>query len=206
MKAYIFCNGPINDYGFLKNKDYSDCLIICADGGMRHTEKLKITPDVIVGDFDSAKSRPSDISAVECPTQKDYTDTERCVDLAIERGCKDIELIGAFGGRADHEFSHYCIMAHALKKGVSLIAVDNKNAAFMKDGPFTITDAKKKYVSFFAYGGEVEGLCLKGLKYELNGVLLGCDTTLSVSNEFLPDKNAEISFDKGMLLVILSED
>lgn len=206
MKAYIFCNGPISDYGFLKNKDFSDCLVICADGGMRHTERLKITPDVIVGDFDSAKSRLSDISSVECPTHKDYTDTERCVDLAIERGCKEIELIGAFGGRVDHEFSHYCLMAYALKKGASLVAVDEKNEAFMKDKPFRITDRKKKYVSFFAYGGTVEGLWLKGLKYELEGVSLRCDTTLSVSNEFLSDEDAEISFDKGILLVILSED
>ena len=52
MKAVVFANADIEDYGFC-DEYIKDAVIISCDGGMRHTMKLGIVPDYIVGDFDS---------------------------------------------------------------------------------------------------------------------------------------------------------
>ena len=43
----IFCKK------YIKNTD----IIICCDGGIGHTRALELTPDYILGDFDSCKKK-----------------------------------------------------------------------------------------------------------------------------------------------------
>ena len=63
-----------------------------------------------------------------------------------------------------------------------------------------------KYVSFFSVGGDVTGLSLKGFKYPLNRYHLTVeDSGLTVSNE-ITEKTAEITYDSGQLLMIMSGD
>ena len=63
-----------------------------------------------------------------------------------------------------------------------------------------------KYVSFFTVGGDVSGLTLKGFKYPLDGYdLTVADSGLTVSNEIAAE-TAEVTFDKGKLLMIMSRD
>ena len=62
------------------------------------------------------------------------------------------------------------------------------------------------YVSFFALGGDVYGLTLKGFKYPLNGYRLSMkDSGLTVSNEIVED-TAQITYDSGNLVMIMSRD
>ena len=62
-----------------------------------------------------------------------------------------------------------------------------------------------KYMSVFALFAPCENLTLKGTKYPLENYNLQPGSSLCVSNEILGDE-AEIIFEKGKLLVILSED
>ena len=63
-----------------------------------------------------------------------------------------------------------------------------------------------KYVSFFTVGGDVTGLTLKGFKYPLNGYHLTVeDSGLTVSNE-ISEETAEILYESGQLLMIMSRD
>ena len=88
MKAVVFANADINDYGFCE-KYIKDAVIICCDGGMRHTMKLGITPDYIVGDFDSVSDevleyyRKQDIELKQVPCKKDETDMELGIRHAV---------------------------------------------------------------------------------------------------------------------------
>lgn len=206
MKAVIFCGGRIEDYSYIEQESLENALVICADGGYGHTEKLNITPDVIIGDNDSWNGEyPEEIKSIKCPSEKDYTDTERCIDYAIENGCREILIYGGLGGRLDHEFSNYCLLLYALKKGAKVVLLDKYNEIWMEDKPFTLKKDKKKYVSFFPYGGEVQDFSVKGLKYEGDNINLNTDSTLTVSNEFL-NSSAEISFSSGYVLVMLCND
>lgn len=51
-------------------------LIICADKGLDHALAAGLTPDMIVGDFDSANSMPPEgIRVIRTIPEKDDTDT-----------------------------------------------------------------------------------------------------------------------------------
>ena len=174
----------------------------------KRRKALGITPDVVIGDRDSyAEYLGLDTAEVLVyPAEKDFTDTHLCVDYAIEKGCSEIELLGGFGGRHDHEYSHYCLMAYALKKGVKLKMTDKYNEIWMEDKPFILEKGKRKYVSFFPYGSDVEGFSVKGLKYSAKDITLSCGLVQASSNEFEDCERAEVSFKGGMLLVMLCDD
>lgn len=94
---------------FLEGRSYE--FVIAADAGLASADALGIRPDVAVGDFDtlgktrlqeyrSAHSVPLDIHRPE----KDETDTELAFLTAFRHGCTSMDILGATGGRLDHEF------------------------------------------------------------------------------------------------------
>lgn len=207
MKAVIFCNGEIRDYEWVKKRSFDNVLVICADGGLRHTRTIGVKPDIIIGDNDSWETEYSDSAEVFIyPPKKDFTDTQLCVDCAIERGCDEIEIIGGFGGRHDHEYSHYCLMAYALDMGIRLKMTDERNVIYMEDKPFVLKKSGHKYVSFFPYGGDVEGFSVKGLEYEADNMTLRCGLVQASSNEFADCETVQVDFKSGRLLVMLCND
>ncbi|MGI6177004.1 MAG: thiamine diphosphokinase [Eubacterium sp.] len=182
--------------------------VICADGGYVAAERFGLKPEILIGDYDSA--RKPDHPDVLLPCVKDMTDSEAAVDLAVSKGYNDILVLGGLGGRLDHTMGNIGVMAKYCGKGVRVAFADGQNYAFMlSPGDYHISPnhlgIKFKYMGLIAYGGEVPRLTVKGTKYELDSAALGVDTTLGVSNEIIED-TAFVSFDSGMLLVALSSD
>ena len=68
---------------------------------------LGLNPDVLIGDLDSAseseveKVRPAQGQVIQYPVHKDETDLELAVLAAIQRGYREILILGALGGRLD---------------------------------------------------------------------------------------------------------
>lgn len=204
--AVIFAGGNI-DKTIWENEQRNDWLVICADGGYCHAAALGIVPDMIIGDCDSCTlSYPKDVPHLIYPSEKDETDTELCLNWAMEQGCKEVLILGGIGGRLDHEFANINLLLYGLKRGVKVRLRNEQNEIFMMDRSFSIAPQDKKYISFFAYGGNVEEFSVKGLKYELAPTTLSCDTVRTACNEFLPEKKGEISFKKGYILVMLCQD
>lgn len=207
MTAVIFCGGDIENYSALPCVNYDEAYILCADSGVRHAIALGLEPNVIVGDHDSWKEEyPKADRVIVCPPEKDFTDTALCVDKAIEYGCGEILIFGGTGGRLDHEFSHFCLMAHALECGVRLRLINEKNEIWMENKPFLLKRGKRRYVSFFPYGGDVTNFTVKGLLYTADNMHLSCSEAAASSNEFDSRDTAEISFSDGTLLVMLCDD
>lgn len=207
MKSIIFSSGEIKDYNYLRDIDFSKYMVICADNGYSHALKLGIIPDVIVGDNDSYKDEyPSGVEHYVFPPEKDKTDTNIAIDYAIEHGCVEIDLYGGLGGRIDQEFSHFCLMKYALDRGVRLRMIDEINEIWMEDSSFKLEYSDRKYVSFFPYGGEVKNVCISGFKYEADNMTLSHGLVQASSNEFIAGKGGEVSFDNGVILVMLCDD
>ena len=109
--------------------------VYCADGGVRHASRLGISPDLILGDFDSADSaqlaeyQTAGIPFERYPTDKDYTDTELAVERAVRAGCGAILLFGALGARIDHTLANMQLLYKYALRGVRIALADGYGAA-----------------------------------------------------------------------------
>ena len=206
-QAVIFCSGEMDSDTLWNPKDRENWLVVCADGGFRHAQRLGVVPDIIIGDCDSfQQAYPDGIPHVIYPSEKDVTDTQLCLDWAIGQGANEALILGGIGGRLDHEFSHFSLLLYGLKRGIRVRIANAQNEIFMVDKPFTVQPTGKKYISLFPYGGTVEGLCIKGLKYEAKDMTLTCDQVQASCNEFVGTQEGEISFQSGYLLVMLCDE
>ncbi len=209
MKCYIFCSADIESYSFLEDIDFSKAYVICADGGYKHAVNLGIIPDLWLGDSDSLAVGEIEVNAKEImhfPTRKDNTDTDLAVEAALERGFREIVLLGALGGRLDHEFSHFCLLKKILMRGGKGMLLDEKNEITMADKSFELYPNKKKYISFFPFGDEVKNFSVKGLGYEAENMTLRNGEVCASSNCFDDGDVAEISFSDGYVLIIRADD
>ncbi len=189
-------------------------LYIAADRGLKFFAQHGLKPDVIVGDFDSGSPELAQRYAGDPQVEirrfrpeKDFTDTELALDAAMERGCTEVVLLGATGTRLDHVFANLQLLAQAAERGVLVRILDPHNAVTLRRGPFIMKKEEQwgKYISFFAFGGPVTGLTLKGFKYEVTDITLEMKGSLGVSNE-LEAPEGEVSFTSGLLLVMETRD
>ena len=93
-----------------------NALVIAADGGLRHTERLGLRPHVILGDFDSLGYIPADSTVF--PVEKDDTDSMLAVRLGLERGCDWFAFYGALDGpRLDHTIANFQTLGYLATHG-----------------------------------------------------------------------------------------
>ncbi|GFI60871.1 thiamine pyrophosphokinase [Clostridiales bacterium] len=210
MKAVVFANADINDYKFCD--DYvKDAVIICCDGGMRHTMKIGIDPDYIVGDFDSVPADVLDyyekknIELKQVPCRKDETDLELGISHAIEIGADDITIIGGIGSRMDHTIANVFQLIRMNRLGIVGRLVNENNLITLSTGKCEIDGKKGDIVSFIPITPTAVGVTTSGLEYPLNKATLYMDSPLGVSN-VMEGSHASYDFDEGMALVIKAKD
>ncbi len=107
--------------------------VIAADAGIGHARMLGLLPELWVGDFDSVPADlPDDLASVErqvFPAEKDKTDGELAIAVALERGATRLVLAGAFGGRrADHAFLHLALAVRLAEAGTEVILTSGAQA------------------------------------------------------------------------------
>lgn len=91
-------------------------LVVAADSGWEHAVASGRRPHVLVGDMDSispahlADAIALGTEVIEHPADKDETDTELALALAVQRGARHITVIAGGGDRPDHVFA----MLHSL--------------------------------------------------------------------------------------------
>ena len=66
--------------------------IICADGGLKYAQKAGVIPDLAVGDFDSLGHDPRGVNVIKVPVEKDDTDLQLALSIAVEKGVGEILL------------------------------------------------------------------------------------------------------------------
>ena len=212
MKAVLFAGAAITDYSFCeKHLQDADC-IICCDGGMHHAKALGITPDYIVGDFDSVRPevleeyRNMGISIRQFPTHKNETDMQLGMLLALELGATELVLIGGIGDRFDHTLANAHLLLYLLKKGVRGILVNEKNRVELIDKEVTLHGQAGDLVSTIPLSMLVEGVTLEGLEYPLVDYDLALDDKLVAVSNVMTGTEAKVKIRKGYLFVMQTRD
>lgn len=213
---YLIVAGGYTDYEFacdlIKKSGFE--VIIAVDSGMDFLYESKITPDVILGDFDSVdqevfeyfKQQPY-IEICSLNPEKDDTDTEHAIHYAIDHGATHIIILGGTGNRIDHLLGNISLLGIGLEEGVEIEMIDVNNRIRMVDKSITLAQKEQfgKYLSLIPYSSKVENITLTGVKYPLENETMGGFNARGVSNEIVADE-ANISFTDGILLVIESRD
>ena len=182
-------------------------LVIAADAGYLHLQKLGWEPDMVLGDFDSLQNIPSHPCVVLLPTEKDDTDMLHAVKIGLEKGFRRFALHGALGGsRFDHSLANLQTLLYLTHHGANgfLFGNDGTVITALHNGSLQLSDHNRGVLSVFCMGDRAEGVRLSGLKYPLENHTLTCDMPLGVSNEFI-GKTAEISVKDGTLLLIWND-
>src|SRR5699024_8069118 len=74
--------------------------------------------------------------------EKDDSDTQSAVNLAMELGCESIEILGATGNRVDHVMAHLGLLAYGCQKGIPITLVDDRNWISILRSPGTVIKEK----------------------------------------------------------------
>ena len=197
-RCIIFCAADF--HGLIAPLEKDD-FIIAADGGLKHTEKLGITPNGILGDFDSLGYTPE--GSTVFPVEKDDTDAMLAVRKGLELGYREFYLYGSLDGpRLDHTVANFQTLQFLCDHGAHgyLIGKDYMVTA-VKQASLHFDAACTGIFSVFCMGEDAQGVTIKGGKYEAENVTLSAGFPLGVSNHFA-GKDVTISVEKGSLLVL----
>ena len=197
-KCIIFCAGGFN--GLVEPVEEED-FIIAADGGVAHTENLGVSPQVVLGDFDSLGYVPS--GAEVFPVEKDDTDSMLAIKKGLALGCTDFVLYGSLdGSRLEHTVANFQALQYLVDHGASGALVGlNQIVTLVKNGQVDFPAEFDGYLSVFCMGADAKGVSIKGLHYETENAVLTAGFPLGVSNRFVGRK-ASICVEEGSLLLI----
>jgi thiamine pyrophosphokinase len=130
---------------------------------------MGVKVDVLVGDFDSLGSIPSDVDEiVRVPAKKDQTDVQLAVNIAIERGADDIIIVGSTDGRLDHTLSLLAMLEELWDKKIPAHVVNGRNRVrYLRDSGVIIMRSAYRYFSVIALDKKVKGVTIDGGEYPL---------------------------------------
>ena len=177
---------------------------IACDRGYGYAVRCGITPDLVVGDFDSGPPPDTGIPVLRLPTRKDDTDTMAAVRKALELGFRDITIGCALGGRLDHAFANVQTAAYiAAHGGLARLCGEDTEIWAFRDRSLRFPRRDGWSLSVFSLSDVCEGVRIRGTKYEAEAVRLTNTFPLGVSNVWT-EPEAEVSVEKGMLMVMQS--
>ncbi len=218
MKSCVIISGGRLDvqFAFEFIKKESPEILIAADKGLDFCRETNILPTQIVGDFDSLGEKLlPEYEALGIPVhkfcpEKDYTDTEIAVRLAMKLGAEKIMILGASeGNRLDHLFGNVMTMMIPQQEGIDCFMVDAHNRVRILTNPLEIRKEEQygTYISLIPLTTDVYGVTLSGFKYPLWDFHFNVLTSgsLGISNE-LAEEHGKIDFSKGILLMVESRD
>lgn len=211
MRAVIFANGMMDRWPVGFDISGAEDLILAADGGLRHCRKWGYDPHVVVGDMDSVD--PDDLAALDRstteiirhPKQKDETDLELALKVAVERRAGDIVILAALGARWDMTFSNVLLLGASFLKETTVRILDAAHELLCLRGgrKVQLTGRPGDLVSLMPLAGDAKGVTLRGLEYPLENAVLPPGSSLGVSNVF-SESTARIELKQGLLLITVT--
>lgn len=215
MKTLIITGGAIEDsFAVRYVKEWQPDYILAADKGMEFCYRAGIEPACIIGDYDSADENvlayfreKGGIEWHDYNPEKDYTDTEIAVELAIAKKSSAVHIIGATGTRLDHVIGNIQLLSKLEERNIEGRIIDPNNRIRLVRGR-AVLDRESQfgtYVSLLPLTTKLNGVTLKGFKYPLANAKITSDNTLGVSNEII-EKEAVVTIEDGIGILIESRD
>ncbi len=181
-------------------------VVVAADRGAEYALQMGLPVHLVVGDLDSL-SPAAQAQLREAATEirahrpdKDETDTELALREVMERGCDQVVVLCALGGRLDHTLANVLLLGLPGLEDRALIASGDTEVRLVRKRS-RFHGAVGDLLTLLPLGADAAGVRTSGLAYPLNGERLPAGYARGVSNVFT-DEQAEVSVQKGSLLAI----
>jgi thiamine pyrophosphokinase len=203
-KALLFAGGTLTGPPAVSETDF----VIAVDSGLDHCLKFQITPQLVLGDFDSvshealAWAKTRQLKIISFPPQKNKTDTQLAVEHAIALGAKRIEIYGGLGSRFDHSLANVQLLLYILELGASGMLTDGSQRVYLLTDEFTLLPERGMRFSILPLSLTIEGLTIRGARYPLTEAKIKLGDTRTISNEFTAQP-VKISLRKGKALLFV---
>lgn len=212
--ALIFANGDLNDGPAVQaalaqaRQMPRPPLVIAADGGARNALACNLTPDLVIGDFDSLTEAELRLLAAEGavierhPAEKAETDLELVLQAAAARGCQPIRILGGIGDRMDQTLANiYLLGLPALRDRDVRLVAGKQTVWLIRPGRNPVQGNAGDTLSLIPLSGAAHGIITEGLYYPLRGETLTFGPARGVSN-VLTGPEATVTFTEGILLLV----
>ena len=181
----------------------NDFFIYC-DCGLKHEKNFGVSPDLVIGDFDSYTQPENFNNVIVLPCVKDDTDTIFAVKEGIKRGFEEFLLVGVTGGRQDHNLGNiYALLMLAMENKKALIIDDYSEIKIIKPNETEKIKFGWKFFSLINISGTAKGITIRNAKYNLEDAEITPEFQYGISNEVLShEKDAEVFLKEGYLLLV----
>ncbi len=189
-RAVVVANGTLTDLAPFRPLLETADLVIAADGGARALLPAGVRTDILLGDFDSLEPalllrwQQQCGTTLSFPADKDQTDLEIALHYAVERGARQIAILGALGGRLDHELANVLLLAAPFLAEVRAAILDAGTRVVAVRREVTLRGRPGDLLSLLPVGAAVEGIWVDDVAYSLHGETLGLGPSRGVSNVF----------------------
>ena len=201
-RCVIIGGAPIQDYQWIRQHLLPDDFYIFCDGGLKHRQSLQVTPDLLVGDFDSWDNHKTETETIVLPREKDDTDTFFGANEGVKRGFEAFLLTGVIGGRFDHSLGNISALLYLAGLGKKALIIDDYSSIeIVSSEPCFIHD-NVQYFSVLNIDGKAKGITIKNAQYPLKNAEITWDYQYGISNQVLPGKMAEVTTQEGRLLLV----
>jgi thiamine pyrophosphokinase len=207
MHTVIVANGPAFQAEPFRALIAGVDLLIAADGGGNALFAAGLAPQLVVGDLDSldpaaeAAFAAAGAEVRRHPAEKDETDLELALLLAVGRGATRIDVLGAMGGRWDQALANVALLALPELAGRRVRLLDEGQEAYLARGETPIPGERGETVSLLPVGGPARGITTRGLHYPLRDAELRFERSRGISNVIVAPP-AHVTVGEGLLLVV----
>lgn len=178
--------------------------VIAADSGIRHAAELGLTPDLWVGDFDSAspelKARYAAVPRAVYPSAKDASDGDIAITEALRQGASSLILVGGFGGQFDHALSHVMQLRALVRHGAEVMISSGNEEAYLLHDELALTGLPPGARLSLVPLTDLKALSISNVRWPLSNRDVPLGATLTLSNETIGDPHMTLRSGEALVL------
>ncbi len=205
----LICGSGSVDAGLLARHIPQADLVIAADGGADAVMACGHFPHICVGDFDSAQHGSRErlahngVHIIPYSTEKNMSDMEIALVLALEKRAATLLVHGAMGNRLDHTLANVQLFAAAAASGTVIRSFAPGREMLFAAQVFSAQARRGLTVSLLPLT-DIRVLSSRGLQYMPDGLSIAQSSSRSISNIAIDD-HIEITLESGRAALLIHE-
>ena len=184
-------------------------LVVAADSGADIAAGAAVAVDILVGDLDSMSRSAmervfDDRTVIEAHSpDKDGTDLELALEVALHHDPSEIVFVGGGGGRLDHLLGNVGVIGSPAAGHVPVSWVTERETAYVIRGGRSIPTTPGEVFSLIPIGSEARGVHVRHARWPLRDASLRFHSSLGISNVAV-DEEVEIKVGEGAVLAVFN--